>query len=428
MSRESTPRAASPVPEAQDAGSDAESWETGSTHHDDARSTASDESWATEANERRRRSRGGSKRSAATSALPLYRRRGRLQSKSRRPRPSPGRAGRRGPSSHHRNRRRCRRIGQQAARSHVPHGETPAARVAREAAGLQPREAAPAAVFAAGAAVAAAAVAARVADGVVLPGDPSRDSPGRDAPIPELATPAEVIDEINRVRRDPAAYAAFLRSHVAPRYRLDGSYWPREAARAAAPDARRAGGLFACCVLFFFEVPSRPSRLRPIAAALWPLADPTAEPTAEPTSRYSDVAAESTPSRRGRVDARVAGEEAIAELDALGADCLPPLKAHVGMTRAAEDHVEDLVRTKRLGHTGSDGSAPAQRLNRHGRWFERASECLSHGRRTAVAAVAQMIIDDGVASRAQRRGLLSDRARAVGCAIGCTRGTGRSAA
>ena len=87
------------------------------------------------------------------------------------------------------------------------------------------------------------------------------------------------------------------------------------------------------------------------------------------------------------------------------------------MTRAAADHVDDLVRTKRLGHTGSDGSAPAQRLNRHGRWFERASECLSHGRRTAVAAVAQMIIDDGVASRAQRRGLLSDRARAVGCAI-----------
>ena len=34
-----------------------------------------------------------------------------------------------------------------------------------------------------------------------------------------------------------------------------------------------------------------------------------------------------------------------------------------------------------------------------------------------MAAVAQMIIDDGVASRAQRRGLLSDRARAVGCAL-----------
>ena len=130
----------------------------------------------------------------------------------------------------------------------------------------------------------------------------------------------------------------------------------------------------------------------------------------------SRTPSESTPSER-RLNAVDAGEEAIAELDALGADCLPPLKAHDGMTRAAADHVDDLVRTKRLGHTGSDGSAPAQRLNRHGRWFERASECLSHGRRTAVAAVAQMIIDDGVASRAQRRGLLSDRARAVGCAI-----------
>ena len=87
-------------------------------------------------------------------------------------------------------------------------------------------------------------------------GDPSRDSPGRDAPIPELATPAEVIDEINRVRRDPAAYAAFLRSHVAPRYRLDGSYWPREA---GARPHRTHDGLAACllAVSFFFEVPGR---------------------------------------------------------------------------------------------------------------------------------------------------------------------------
>ena len=169
-------------------------------------------------------------------------------------------------------------------------------------------------------------------------------------------------------------------------------------------------------VSFFFELPSRPSRLRPIAHGPAP-GGPSAEPTAELTSRYSDVAPRARRRHTDAVDARAAGEEAIAELDALGADCLPPLKAHVGMTRAAEDHVEDLVRTKRLGHTGSDGSAPAQRLNRHGRWFERASECLSHGRRTAVAAVAQMIIDDGVASRAQRRGLLSDRARAVGCAL-----------
>ena len=80
-------------------------------------------------------------------------------------------------------------------------------------------------------------------------GDPSRDSPGRDAPIPELATPSEVIDEINRVRRDPAAYAAFLRSHVAPRYRLDGSYWPREA---GARPHRTHDGLAACLLAVSF--------------------------------------------------------------------------------------------------------------------------------------------------------------------------------
>ena len=88
-------------------------------------------------------------------------------------------------------------------------------------------------------------------------GDPSRDSPGRDAPIPELATPAEVIDEINRVRRDPAAYAAFLRSHVAPRYRLDGSYWPREA---GARPHRTHDGLAACLLAVSFFVWCLPGR------------------------------------------------------------------------------------------------------------------------------------------------------------------------
>ena len=196
----------------------------------------------------------------------------------------------------------------------------------------------------------------------------------------------------------------------------------------------------ACCVLFF-GVTSRPSRLRPMATARpWrvlrrsrgqPTSEPTGEPTAEPT-----VAEASSPRgrrRRGRRSSpfargaatrtpstRVAGEEAIAELDALGADCLPPLKAHVGMTRAAEDP-SNLVRAKRLGH-GVGGRAPAQRLNRHGRWFERASECLSHGRRTAVAAVAQMM-STTASRRAQRRGL-SDRARTVGCALRMHRGAG----
>ena len=142
------------------------------------------------------------------------------------------------------------RIGQQAARSLVPHSETPAARVAREAAGLQPA-AAPAAVFAAGAAVAAAAVAARVADGVVLPGRPSRDS--------RAATRADsrARDARRGDRGDQPGQArpGGLRGlpPVARRAALPVRWFVLAARgrRAAAPDARRAGGLFACCVLFF---------------------------------------------------------------------------------------------------------------------------------------------------------------------------------
>ena len=77
------------------------------------------------------------------------------------------------------------------------------------------------------------------------------------------------------------------------------------------------------------------------------------------------------------------GAAAVAEaadaLRALGSAPLGPLTTHEGMARAAADHAEDLAASgARLGHTGSDGSKPAARLARHGRWFERASECLAY--------------------------------------------------
>ena len=116
-------------------------------------------------------------------------------------------------------------------------------------------------------------------------------------------------------------------------------------------------------------------------------------------------------------EGRDAVVEAIAALRAAAAP-LPALAPYDGMDAAAGEHADDLVACgERLGHTGSDGSRPAERLARHGRWFERASECLAYRHVTAPLLVAQLVIDDGMASRTQRATVLSADMRAVGCAV-----------
>ena len=66
------------------------------------------------------------------------------------------------------------------------------------------------------------------------------------------ATPAEVIEESNRVGRDPARYAAFLRRAASRGLALGRSYWPD--ARPRATPRPTHDGLAACllAVSFFF--------------------------------------------------------------------------------------------------------------------------------------------------------------------------------
>ena len=95
------------------------------------------------------------------------------------------------------------------------------------------------------------------------------------------------------------------------------------------------------------------------------------------------------------------------------------LTVHEGMSKAAADHAADLVNSgNRLGHTGSDGSHPADRISRYGRWFERASECLAYRHTSAPMLVTQLVVDDGSnPNRAQRNTILSPEMRAVGLAV-----------
>jgi uncharacterized protein YkwD len=109
-------------------------------------------------------------------------------------------------------------------------------------------------------------------------------------------------------------------------------------------------------------------------------------------------------------------DEAMEELSRLGP--LPELAWSSGLALAAGDHLRDQGRTGGVGHDGSDGSKPADRMSRHGRWVGAAAESIEYGSGSAPRIVASLIVDDGVADRGHRHTLLSRHYRRVGVAHG----------
>ena len=94
------------------------------------------------------------------------------------------------------------------------------------------------------------------------------------------------------------------------------------------------------------------------------------------------------------------------------------LDAPLGMLFASRDHMNDLCRKMEVSHNGSDGCTPLQRLQRYGAVPSKSAQLLSLGQRAPIDVVAQLIVDDGIVSRADRRNLLDPDARVCGVSIG----------
>ena len=97
---------------------------------------------------------------------------------------------------------------------------------------------------------------------------------------------------------------------------------------------------------------------------------------------------------------------------------LPILQPAKGLSRAANELVEDQQKSTRTGHVTSKGANPQKRIEKYGVWEKCASEDISYGNFNARQIVISLLIDDGVPSRGHRENILNPCSRFAGVAQG----------
>ncbi len=94
------------------------------------------------------------------------------------------------------------------------------------------------------------------------------------------------------------------------------------------------------------------------------------------------------------------------------------LDVPVGMLYAARDHVRDLSRRMDVSQDGSDGSTPLTRLQRYGKPGTKFAQLLALGQSDPVEMLMNLIVDDGVKSRIDRKSIFDPDIRVCGISIG----------
>lgn len=95
-----------------------------------------------------------------------------------------------------------------------------------------------------------------------------------------------------------------------------------------------------------------------------------------------------------------------------------PLYWSQGMADGAADHVREQSASGTIGHSGSGGSMPWDRIGRYGEWEVYAGENIWYGTGTPRDVVVALIVDDGVPDRGHRHALFQREYRYTGVAWG----------
>jgi uncharacterized protein YkwD len=142
--------------------------------------------------------------------------------------------------------------------------------------------------------------------------------------------------------------------------------------------------------------------------------------------RYADILSKMRPYFHGHYlerpgEATLVTQEGVAAVDEAirflrSTDPLSAVRSSRGLSQAAKTHVKD-QQSGALGHTGSDGSQPWDRMARYGAWQGGVAENISYGGNSARGVVIQLIVDDGVPRRGHRFTIFNAAYRFVG--VGC---------
>lgn len=94
-----------------------------------------------------------------------------------------------------------------------------------------------------------------------------------------------------------------------------------------------------------------------------------------------------------------------------------PLAPATVLTAAAADHQAEQREDGSVGHAGTDGSTPGERVRRHG-GDGYVGELIAYGSTDPADIVRQLVVDDGVADRGHRRLLFDGSLRYAGVSCG----------
>ena len=94
------------------------------------------------------------------------------------------------------------------------------------------------------------------------------------------------------------------------------------------------------------------------------------------------------------------------------------LKLDPELSRASEDHVNDIGPRGDCSHNGSDDSDPSERMERYVEWNVTLCENIDFGAKSGEDIVISLLVDDGIADRGHRKNLFNPKIKYIGIACG----------